>query len=167
MNLVEILLILAILTFVIVPFVRIVNMASPAESHADDEYLAVLLAHHVMEEIIAKRALDVNYLPAISESSPIVLKEGDSSKINEHFSYFEEFKGAITEANSPQLFWAMKKYKCKVDTYLLDSGMFKIVIYISYPKEGREIKVYLERLLPQVNNTFSKNKDNSEDDGEL
>ena len=166
MTLIETLLILAILSVALVPLVHIINMASPSESHADDEYLAVLFAHHVIEEIIAKRALNPNFLPTVCQASPIVLNPEDSNKVNEYFNYFEEFKGAITEKNSPQLYWAMKKYKCKVDTYLLDSDMFKVIVYVSYLKEGREIKVYLERLLPNINNIAFDNKSNNEEDGE-
>ena len=167
MSLIETLLILAILSIVIVPLAHIINIASPTESSEDDEYLAVLFAHHVMEEIIAKRALDPNFLPTVCKSAPIVSTIDNAKDINDYFKYFEEFKGPVTEANSPQLYWAMKKYKCKVDTYLLDSNMFKVVVYISYPKDGREMKVYFERLLPQVVNCSLDNNVNSEEDGEL
>ena len=148
-SLIEILLILAILSIAIVPFVHIISLSIPIDSHTDDEYMANLLSQHVMETIIAKKIKNPNFLPSVSESKPIVSNQTD--KISEYFDYFEEFKGPITKNQDSQLYWAIDKFKCKVDTYLLDSNLFKVVVYIIYKKDGREMKVYLERLFPYDN----------------
>lgn len=161
-SLIEILLILAILSIAIVPFVHIISLSIPVDSHTDDEYMATLLAQHVMETIIAKRIKNPGFLPSVSESKPIV-SLNQTDKISEYFDYFEEFKGPVTKKQDSQLYWAIDKFKCKVDTYLLDSNLFKVVVYIIYQKDGREMKVYLERLFP-YNNYIGDN--NVEDDGE-
>ena len=147
-SLFETLLILAILSVSIYPLAHIVYMSMPVVSHTDDEYLATLLAHHVMETIVAKRAKDPSYLPSISEACSIVASHEDSEKISEYFTDFKEYNGPITETNDPQLYWAVKKFKCKVDTYFLDKNTFKVFVYIIYSKEGKEKKVFFERLLP-------------------
>ena len=148
LSLFETLLVMAILSVSIYPLVHIIYISMPISSHSDDEYMATLLAHHVMESIVAKRAKDPSYIPSVSEACPVALPSGSSDKISEYFSFFKEYNGSITETNDPQLYWAIKKFKCKVDTYFLDKDMFKVFVYIIYQKDGREMKVFFERLLP-------------------
>ena len=147
-SLLETLLVLAILSVSIYPLVHIIHISMPVTAHTDDEYMATLLAHHVMETIVARRAKDPSYIPSVSEACPVVRTSGSSDKISEYFSYFKEYNGPITETNDPQLYWTINNFKCKVDTYLLDKGMFKVFVYIIYKKDGREMKVFFERLLP-------------------
>ena len=52
-SLIEMLLALAILSISMYPIVYIVNIAMPVTVHNDDEYLATMLAHHVIETIVA------------------------------------------------------------------------------------------------------------------
>ncbi|MBR4330350.1 MAG: prepilin-type N-terminal cleavage/methylation domain-containing protein [Candidatus Riflebacteria bacterium] len=147
-SLLETLLVLAILSVSIYPLAHIIYISMPLNLHTDDEYMATLLAHHVMETIVAKRAKDPSYIPAVSEACPVVSPPGSKEKISEYFTYFKEYGGPITEQNDPQLYWAISKFKCKVDTYFLDKNMFKVFVYIIYQKDGREMKVFFERLLP-------------------
>ncbi len=147
-SLFETLLVLAILSVSIYPLAHIIYMSMPTVSHTDDEYLATLLAHHVMETIVARRAKDPSYLPSMSEACPVVASPEGNDKISEYFTDFKEYNGPVTETNDPQLYWAVKKFKCKVDTYFLDKNTFKVFVYIIYSKEGKDKKVFFERLLP-------------------
>ncbi len=159
-SLLETLLVLAILSVSIYPLAHIIYISMPLNLHTDDEYMATLLAHHVMETIVARRAKDPSYIPSVSEASPVVSLPGNSEKTSEYFTDFKEFGGPISEQKDPQLYWAISKFKCKVDTYFLDKGMFKVFVYIIYQKDGREMKVFFERLLPL---NESPSDENSED----
>ena len=147
-SLLETLLVLAILSVSIYPLAHIIYISMPLNLHTDDEYMATLLAHHVMETIVAKRAKDPSYIPTVSEACPVVSPPGGKEKISEYFTDFKEYGGPVTEQNDPQLYWAISKFKCKVDTYFLDKNIFKVFVYIIYQKDGREMKVFFERLLP-------------------
>ncbi len=165
-SLIEILLVLAILSVAILPFVHIIGMSYPVDSHTDDEYMATLLAQHIMESIIAKRDKNPNFLPSVSELKPVVKANELSNNLSEYFSYFEEYKGPVTKSDEPQLYWSINKFKCKVDTYLLDSNIFKVVVYVIYQEDKREMKVYLERLFSQNNYIDEIDNDIEEDSNE-
>ena len=162
-SLLETLLVLAILSVSIYPLAHIIYISMPLNLHTDDEYMATLLAHHVMETIVAKRAKDPSYIPSVSEASPVVLPPGSSEKVSEYFSNFKEYNGPVNEKNDPQLYWAINKFKCKVDTYFLDKGMFKVFVYIIYQKDGREMKVFFERLLPLNESPSDENSEEGVD----
>ena len=161
-SLLETLLVLAVLSVAIYPLVHIICISMPANLHTDDEYMATLLAHHVMETIVARRAKDPSYMPSVTEACPVVPSPGSSEKISEYFSFFKEYNGPITETKDPQLYWAINKFKCKIDTYFQDKGMFKVFVYIIYKKDGRDMKVFFERLLP-LNEAPSSDKNDSEE----
>lgn len=163
LSLLETLLVLAILSVSIYPLAHIIYISMPLNLHTDDEYMATLLAHHVMETIVAKRAKDPSYIPSVSEASPVVLPPGSSEKVSEYFSNFKEYNGPVNEKNDPQLYWAINKFKCKVDTYFLDKGMFKVFVYIIYQKDGREMKVFFERLLPLNESPSDENSEEGVD----
>ena len=163
LSLLETLLVLAILSVSIYPLAHIIYISMPLSLHTDDEYMATLLAHHVMETIVAKRAKDPSYIPSVSEASPVVLPPGSSEKVSEYFSNFKEYNGPVNEKNDPQLYWAINKFKCKVDTYFLDKGMFKVFVYIIYQKDGREMKVFFERLLPLNESPSDENSEEGVD----
>ena len=163
LSLIECLIVFAILSMSLFPLIQIIKFASPVNTNTDDEYLASLLAHHVMETIIAKRANNSSFFPSVSESYPVVLAS-ESNKISEYFDDLPEFDGAINKTNSPRLFNAFNKYKCKIDSFFLDSNLFKIVVYISFNKNGHKTRVYFERLLPQ-NNFEVEDKDIQDNDG--
>lgn len=158
----EILLVLTVLSFSLFPLVHIIAMTSPVDLHTDDEYMATLLAQHVMETIIAKRANNPNYLPSVSDFRPVVASIGTLEQTSEFFNDFKEFNGPVSENLEPQLYWAMNKFKCRVDTYLLDDALFKVVVYITYVHDGRDMKVYVERLFAQ-NSILPQENDNKEE----
>lgn len=148
-SLIEMLLALAILSISMYPLVYIVNIAMPEKVHNDDEYLATMLAHHVIETIVAKRAKDPTYLPSMTSKSSVVNVVGSSELVSEYFRDLPEYNAPIMENIDPQLYWALNKFKCQTETYFLDENMFKVIVYITYEKDGREMKVFFERLLPQ------------------
>ncbi len=161
-SLIEALLILALLSISIYPLAHIISLSKPIKLHTDDQYLATLLAHHVMETIIAKRAKDPSFLPKMSKAEPIVFTPAFSEPLCEYFKYFKEFNGPITETSDSQLYWALNKYKCKVDTYFLDENIFKVIVYIIYENNGKEMKIFFERLLPQSDLSLSNDENNGE-----
>ena len=146
---IELLLVLAMLSVAMYPLAYIFNLAMPPKAGDSDEYLAAMLAHHVMETIIAKRAKDSSYFPVMSSSRPVVSTLGSKEEICEYFANLSGYSGAVTESVDPRLFRFLNKFKCSIDTYYLDENMFKIIVYVTYLKEGAERKVFFERLLPQ------------------
>lgn len=164
-SIIEILLVLAIISLSFFPLVHLIVMSLPVDYQDDDEYIATLLAHHVMETIIAKKAKNSDYIPSASDDyKPIVLNSEDAKNISEYFDYFEEFKGPVTKTSDPQLYWAINKFKCKISTYLIDTNLFKVIVYINYQKSGKENRVFLERLLSQNNFVNNDDADDSEAD---
>lgn len=147
-TLIEMLLVLSILSVSMYPLVYIINIAVPPKINNDDEYMATLLAHHVIETIVARRAKDPYYLPQMCQSTPVVSTEGAHPIVNEYFANIAEYNGPITSTNEPQLYWSLNKFNCHADTYYLDENMFKIIVYVTYQKDGRTMKVFFERLLP-------------------
>lgn len=145
----ELLLALSILSAALYPVVFIFRIASPAKMKNHNEYMATLLAHHVIETIVAKRAKNPAYLPAMSDPEPVVQSAESVEPVSQHFRSISETGESITESNDPQLFWSLKPFKCQIDTYYLDGSLFKALVYITYQKEGRTMKVFFERLLPQ------------------
>lgn len=146
---IELLLALAILSISLYPLAYVLHISMPPRVHSDDEYMATLLAHHVMETIVAKRAKDPSYLPNMRESKPIVFTTGSNEGVSEYFEKITAFNGPITKEEDPELFRAVSRFRCNLDTYFLDENMFKVIVYVTYEKEGREMKVFFERLLPQ------------------
>ena len=162
-SLIETLLVLAVLSLSFIPFAHIIVISHPVDTYADDEYLATLLANHVIESIIAKRAKDPSYLPSDNGVKSVVSNTETQGSLSEFFDYFEEFKGPVSKKADPQLYWAINNFNCKVNTYLIDDNLFKVVVFIMYKKDGQEMKVYLERLFSQNANTIDEIKLNGED----
>lgn len=150
-SIIELLLALAILSVSMYPLVYVITIAEPAKLENDDEYIATMLAHHVIETIVARRAKDPSYLPHMSDSRPVVALTGSTQPVNEYFVNLPEYNDAIRETNEPQLYWSFNKFSCQADTYYLDDNIFKIIVYVTYPQEGRTMKVFFERLLPLNN----------------
>ena len=121
----------------------------PAKQTNHQEYTATLLAHHVIETIVARRAVNPSYLPAMSEPEPVVESAEHVEPVSQYFRNISANNDSITETNDSQLFWTLKPFKCQIDTYYLDGNLFKAIVYITYQREGRTMKVFFERLLPQ------------------
>lgn len=145
----ELLLALSILSAALYPVVFIFRIASPPRQKNHNEYLATLLAHHVVETIVARRAKNPAFLPAMSDSEPVVQSAGSVEPVSQFFRSISDNGESITENDSSQLFWSLKPFNCQIDTYYLDGNLFKAIVYITYQKEGRTMKVFFERLLPQ------------------
>lgn len=146
-NILELLLALAILSVSMYPIVYIFRIAAPARQKTQTEYLATLLAHHAMETIIARRLIDPEYLPAMSDPEPVVQSSDSVSNVSQYFRDISEKGENINESNDSQLFWPLKQFNCQIDTYYLEGAMFKVIVYVSYLKDGRNMKVFFERLL--------------------
>lgn len=144
-NLLELLLVLAILSVSLYPVAYIFKLGQPSSKSTQTEFLATLLAHHVMETIVASKNKNSDYLPMMTEKEPIVETHNSGSDISEYFLKASENNLPID--NNDDLYWSLKPFKCKVDTYYLEGSIYKVIVYISYSKEGKEMKVFLERLL--------------------
>jgi hypothetical protein len=149
-NILELLLALSILSVSMYPIVHIFRIAHPPRQKTHSEYLATLLAHHVMETIIARKAKDPSYLPDMSNPEPIVQTSDAVAHVSEFFREIGETGESISEQDNQQLFWSLKEFSCNIDTYYLEGALFKPIVYISYVKDGRNMRVFLERLLSQT-----------------
>jgi hypothetical protein len=148
-SLMELLLALAVLSAAMYPVVFIFRIGNPPKQTNHQEYTATLLAHHVIETIVARRAVNPSYLPAMSEPEPVVESAEHVEPVSQYFRNISANNDSITETNDSQLFWTLKPFKCQIDTYYLDGNLFKAIVYITYQREGRTMKVFFERLLPQ------------------
>ena len=144
-NLLELLLALAILSASLYPIAYIFKLGRPSIKKTQIEFLATLLAHHVMESIVAAKNLDSDYLPMMTEKESIVETHNSISNLSEYFAKASESNLPIDDKD--ELYWSLKPFKCKVDTYYLEGSIYKVIVYISYLKEGKEMRVFLERLL--------------------
>lgn len=149
-NLLELLLALSILSAALYPIVYIFKLAAPPKQKTQTEYLATLLAHHVIETIVAKHASNPSFLPTMEEGAPLVQSSGSVEPVCEYFRFISESGGDIIEEDASEMFWSLKPFKCQIDTYYLDSALFKVIVYITYQQEGRDMKVFFERLLSQT-----------------
>ncbi len=147
-NILELLLALSILSVSLYPIVYIFRIAHPPRQKTHTEYLATLLAHHAMETIIAKKALDPAYLPMMSDDQPVVESADAIANVSEYFRDISE-KGENLNEDDSQLYWSLKQFNCRIDTYYLEGALFKAIVYVSYIKDGRTMKVFFERLLSQ------------------
>ncbi len=148
-SLMELLLALAVLSAAMYPIVFIFRIGSPPRQSNQQEYMATLLAHHVIETIVARRAQDPSFLPTMSYAEPVVQSAENVEPVSQYFRNIASSGESITESEDPQMFWSLKPYKCQVDTYYLADNLFKAIVYITYQREGRTMKVFFERLLPQ------------------
>lgn len=148
-NLLELLLALAILTGALYPLVYIFRMAIPAQQKTQTELLATLLAHHVMETIVAKKLEDPDYLPQMTEVEPLVMMPGSVAPVSEYFRHMSDSGGILEREEDSELYWPLHQYKCQVDTYYLEGSLYKVIVYISYEQDGRTMRVFLERLFAQ------------------
>lgn len=148
-NLLELLLALSILSAALYPIVYIFKMAQPARKKTQTEFLATLLNHHVIETIIASKLENPDYLPQMAEAQPVVSSENAAQQVSEYFQFISDRGEAVVKDDASQLYWSLEQFKCQVDTYYLEGLLYKAIVYISYEKDGRNMKVFLEKLLTQ------------------
>ena len=144
-NLLELLLALAILSASLYPIAFIFRLSRPSIKKTQQEFLATLLAHHVIESIVATKGQDADYLPQMTEKESIVEMDNSVMSVSEYFANASE--QGISIAENDDLYWSLKPFRCKVDTYYLEGSIYKVIVYISYVEEGKDMRVYLERLL--------------------
>ncbi len=148
-NLLELLLALSILSGALYPIVYIFKMSRPTQQKTQTEYLATLLTHHVVETIVANKIANPDYLPPMTEPQPVVQSDNAVAQVSDYFKHASDKNEAIVENDSSQLFWSLKQFNCRVNTYYLEGFLYKAIVYITYQKDGKEMKVFLERLLAQ------------------
>ncbi len=148
-NLLELLLALSILSGALYPIVYIFKMAQPARKKTQTEFLATLLTHHVVETIIAAKIQNPEYLPPMTESQPVVQTDNAVAQVSEYFRHISGNDEPIVEDDPSQLYWSLKQFNCRVDTYYLEGLLYKAIVYMTYEEDGRAMKVFLERLLTQ------------------
>lgn len=144
-NLLELLLALAILSASLYPIAFIFRLSKPSIKKTQQEFLATLLAHHVIESIVATKRQDTDYLPQMTEKEAVVEMNNSTVGLSEYFVQSSEQNIPIGE--NDDLYWSLKPFRCKVDTYYLEGSIYKVIVYISYKEEGKEMRVSLERLL--------------------
>lgn len=148
-NILELLLALSILSVSMYPLVYIFRISQTPRQKTQTEYLATLLAHHVIETIVARKSVDPAFLPFMSDAEPVVQSTDSVAPVNHYFRGISESGENITENDPAQLFWHLKQFNCQIDTYYLEGALYKVIVYISYQNEGRNMRVFFERLLPQ------------------
>ncbi|NLF95712.1 MAG: hypothetical protein GX569_03175 [Candidatus Riflebacteria bacterium] len=156
-NILELLLALAILSVSMYPLVYIFRISQAPRQKTQTEYLATLLAHHVIETIVARKSVNPAFLPFMSEAEPVVQSSDSVAPVSHYFRNIGVDGENITENDPNQLFWHLKQFKCQIDTYYLEGALYKVIVYISYLNEGRKMRVFFERLLPQTDNSDGDN----------
>jgi len=149
-NILELLLALAILSVSMYPLVYIFRISQVPRQKTQTEYLATLLAHHVIETIVARKSVNPSFLPFMSEAEPVVQSSDSVAPVSHYFRGIGEDGENITENDPGQLYWHLKQFSCQIDTYYLEGALYKVIVYISYLNEGRKMRVFFERLLPQA-----------------
>lgn len=149
-NILELLLALAILSVSMYPIVYIFRIATPAKQKTQTEYMATLLAQHAMESIVARRLIDPDYLPTMSDPEPVVQSSDSVANVSPYFRGISEKGENFNEADDAPLYWSLKQFNCQIDTYYLEGDIFKVIVYVSYQKDGRNMKVFFERLLSRT-----------------
>jgi len=148
-NILELLLALSILSAAMYPIIYIFKMARPEVEKTQNEFLATMLVHHVIETIIANKIKDPDYLPQMTDSQPVVQSDNRVRNVSDYFRFIGDNDGPVKENDQNQLYWTLKQFNCQVDTYYLEGLLYKVIVYITYEHEGRQMKVFLERLLAQ------------------
>ncbi len=163
-NLLELLLALSILTSALYPIVYLFKIAKPNQPKTQQEFLATLLAHHVVETMVAKKMMNAEYLPVMTESEPIVAEAVSGKSVSEYFNSFSPENDSVSEKSDKQIFWSLKPFSCQVDTYYLEGNLYKVIAYIGYTFEDKKMRVFLERLLAHPQPDFLSDGDGDGDD---
>ncbi|HEY9069549.1 MAG TPA: hypothetical protein VIV61_04790 [Candidatus Ozemobacteraceae bacterium] len=147
-SLLELLLAACLMTVALVPLFQVYRLSRPPERASDMEFSATLLARHVIERIVALQKADPAYLPGMTSEEPVVAPADGFQPVSEHFRQLFGHENGIDRSEMPALYESLEPFRCRVDTYYLDGGSYKIIVYIEYEEAGRPKRVFLERLLP-------------------
>ncbi|HNW35426.1 MAG TPA: hypothetical protein PKM25_10875 [Candidatus Ozemobacteraceae bacterium] len=147
-SLLELLLAACLMTVALVPLFQVYRLSRPPERKSEMEFSATLLARHVLERIIALRRADPAYLPGMTSEEPVVAPADGFQPVSEHFKGLFGHENGIEKSDNSILYDALEPFKCRIDTYYLDGGYYKVIVYIQYEESGYPKRVFLERLLP-------------------
>lgn len=146
-SLLELLLAACLMTVALVPLFQLYRLSRAPEQKSEMEFSATLLARHVIEQIIALRHADPSYLPEMTPEEPIVSTTDGFQAVSEHFKGLFGRETGLEKTDNSDLYNALKPFRCRIDTYYLDGGYYKIIVYIHYEENGRSKRVFLERLM--------------------
>ncbi len=146
-SLFELLLVACLLSLSLAPLFYVVKLSRPPERESEMEFTATLLAHHVLEKILARQHASPDTLPSMTTEEPIVVTPEGFRVVSEYFRPLLGKDLGLEEVDNPKLYWALKPFTCQVDTYYLDDYLYKVIVYIGYEEAGRKKRVFLERLL--------------------
>jgi len=146
-SLFELLLIASVLSLSLAPLFYVIRLSRPPEVESEMEFTATLLAHHVLQRIVAQKFLSPDSLPSMTAEEPVVVTPEGYQVVSEYFRNFLGKDLGLEENDNPKLYWALKPFTCQVDTYYLDDYLYKVIVYIGYEETGRRKRVFLERLL--------------------
>lgn len=146
-SLLELLLAACLMTVALVPLFQLYRISRAPERKSEMEFTATLLARHVIERIVALRHADPAYLPGMTPEEPIVSTADGFQAVSEHFKGLFGRENGIEKTDNGDLFTALEPFRCRIDTYYLDGGYYKVIVYIQYEESGRTKRVFLERLL--------------------
>lgn len=147
----ETLLLLCLITLAIGPALYLAKTAHKQEFFSEKEFTATLLAQHALERVVAYCQVRPGALPPMTEEEPIIVSHDSVKQVSWYFIDLFGHVGGISETEDQALFWHLKPFTCEVKTYLIERGLFKVIVYIGYNEGGRKKKVFLERLfnIPQ------------------
>ncbi len=146
-GLLELLLAASIFTVALVPLMYLFRLSRPPEKTSEMEFTATLLAHHVMEKILAEKLSDPRYLPPVTSEDPTVVIPGKLQPVSEFFRGILGKETGLEETDQAKLYWLLKPFSCQVNNYYLDDYIYKIIVYITYEEEGKNKRVFVEHLL--------------------
>ncbi|MBP7635878.1 hypothetical protein KBA41_17070, partial [Candidatus Ozemobacteraceae bacterium] len=146
-SLLELLWAACLMTVALVPLIQLYRISRAPERKSEMEFTATLLARHVVERIVALRNADPAYLPGMTPEEPIVSTADGFQAVSEHFKGLFGRENGLEKADNTDLFATLEPFRCRIDTYYLDGGYYKVIVYIHYEENGRTKRVFLERLL--------------------
>ncbi|MBF0543544.1 MAG: hypothetical protein HQM08_03880 [Candidatus Riflebacteria bacterium] len=136
------------------PLFYLIKLTKMAEQRSEMEFSATLLAHHVMEKIVALSLKNPDKLPPLSPEKSIISTDSQGDVPSEYFTFLEGKYKTLSSEDSPELYTSLKPFKCQVDTYFLEDSLYKIIVYIIFEEDHIKKRIYLERLI--VLNNLSK-----------
>ncbi|MBF0405935.1 MAG: hypothetical protein HQM10_01170 [Candidatus Riflebacteria bacterium] len=152
-GILELLGVACILSLSIGPLFHLMKLTRMAEQKSEMEFMATLVAHHVMERIVALSQKNPEKLPPMSSEKPVIMQPEQNEPESDYFSFTDGKYKTLSSEDSPELFSALSPFKCQVDTYFLEDSLYKIIVYVIFEENQIKKRIYLERLLVLKNTT--------------
>ena len=156
-SILELLLAGCLLSVSLVPLFYLFNLTKRSGESSEKEFQAILLAQHAMERAVAVCNENAQSLPPMTGEEPVVSSPDLPQNVSEYFREVLGKTDGIQETELPVLYWALKPFKCQVDTYFLEDNLYKIIVYVFYEESGKKKRVFLERLLSRVQHKLDIN----------